>query len=97
MLMPGSQSYDAWDEAFEAEPTGLIEVPSSLARVPTTSSGEIEALPPPETHSSAFAAPPDTNPAFLDADVHASGSSELPSSATHVDTQAVPPDTDPGH
>jgi len=97
MLMPGSQSYDAWDEAFEAEPTGLIEVPSSLARVPTTSSGEIEALPHPETHSSAFAAPPDTNPAFVDADVNASGSSELPSSATHVDTQAVPPDTDPGH
>ncbi|NOY94645.1 MAG: glycosyltransferase family 4 protein [Deltaproteobacteria bacterium] len=97
MLVPGSQSYDAWDEAFEAEPTGLIELPSSLVpltREPTTSSGEVEALERPATQPAALA-PPDTNPSIAGSDTHAGGT-EIPPSPTHVDPLAIPPDTDPG-
>lgn len=34
MLMSGSQSYDAWDEAFDKEPTGFLDLPASMAALP---------------------------------------------------------------
>jgi hypothetical protein len=30
MLVPGSQAYDAWNEAFELEPTGQVELPDEM-------------------------------------------------------------------
>lgn len=46
MLMPGSQSYDAWNEGFDLEATGQIEVPSGMFDAPASSPGTGVSVPP---------------------------------------------------
>ena len=51
MLMPGSQSFDAWAEAFDLDGSGMLPLPSSMIEIPTESqasasgSRDLEALP----------------------------------------------------